>query len=80
MKKTDDRFLQVQQRCLYPALHRLEGKKLLSSPWRPSETGWEAKFYELPSKGRTHLKVETANWMRLTDVVSLILEGTLEGI
>jgi PadR family transcriptional regulator, regulatory protein PadR len=72
--------LQVQQGSLYPALHRLEYKKLLSSRWKPSETGREAKFYELTSKGRTHLKVETENWTRLTDVVSLILEGTLEGI
>ena len=72
--------LQVQQGSLYPALHRLEYKKLLASNWQPSETGREAKFYELTSKGRTHLKVETENWTRLTDVVSLILEGTLEGI
>lgn len=63
-----------------PALHRLEYKKLLSSRWKPSETGREAKFYELTSRGRTHLKVETENWTRLTDVVSLILKGTLEGI
>ena len=72
--------LQVQQGSLYPALHRLEYKKFLSSRWKPSETGREAKFYELTSKGRTHLKTETENWTRLTDVVSLILEGTLEGI
>jgi PadR family transcriptional regulator PadR len=61
-------------------VHRLEYKKFLSARWKPSETGREAKFYELTSKGRTHLKVETENWTRLTDVVSLILEGTLEGI
>jgi len=73
--------LQVQQGSLYPALHhRLEYKKLLSSRWRPSETGREAKFYELTSKGRTQLEVETENWTRLTDLVSLILEGTLERI
>jgi PadR family transcriptional regulator PadR len=72
--------LQVQQGSLYPALHRLEYKKLLKSAWKPSETGREAKFYELTAKGRTHLKAETENWSRLTDVVALILKGTLEGI
>jgi PadR family transcriptional regulator, regulatory protein PadR len=72
--------LQIQQGSLYPALHRLEFKKLLHSHWRPTETGREAKFYELTAKGRTHLKRETENWTRLTDVVSLILEGTPEGI
>ena len=71
--------LQVQQGSLYPALHRLEYKNLLSSNWQPSETGREAKFYELTAKGRAHLKTETENWKRLTDMVGLILKGTLEG-
>src|ERR1700723_2887114 len=57
--------LQVQQGSLYPALHRLEYKKLLSAEWKPSETGREAKFYELTALGRTHLRAETENWSRL---------------
>lgn len=72
--------LQVQQGSLYPALHRLEYKKLLSSKWQPSDTGREAKFYELTVKGRDHLKAETENWKRLTELVGLVLKGTLEGI
>ena len=72
--------LQVQQGSLYPALHRLEYKKLLAAKWQPSETGREAKFYELTARGRTYLKDETENWKRLTDVVGLILKGTVEGI
>ena len=72
--------LQVQQGSLYPALHRLEYKKLLFSDWKPTETGREAKFYKLTEKRRTHLKSETKSWNRLTDVVGLILKGTLEGI
>jgi PadR family transcriptional regulator, regulatory protein PadR len=72
--------LQVQQGSLYPALHRLQYKKMLKATWRASETGREAKFYELTAVGRAHLKAETENWSRLTDVVSLILKGTLEGI
>jgi PadR family transcriptional regulator PadR len=72
--------LQVQQGSLYPALHRLEYKKLLTARWKVSETGREAKFYELTARGRTHLKDETENWARLTDIVGLILKGTLEGV
>jgi PadR family transcriptional regulator, regulatory protein PadR len=72
--------LQVQQGSLYPALHRLEYKKLLAATWKLSETGREAKFYALTAKGRAHLKTETENWKRLTDVVGLILKGTLEGV
>jgi PadR family transcriptional regulator PadR len=72
--------LQVQQGSLYPALHRLEYKKFLKAAWKESETGREAKFYELTAVGRAHLKAETEKWTRLTDVVGLILKGTLEGI
>ncbi len=72
--------LQVQQGSLYPALHRLEYKKLLMAKWQPTETGREAKFYELTARGRAYLKEETENWKRLTDVVGLILKGTLEGV
>jgi PadR family transcriptional regulator PadR len=72
--------LQVQQGSLYPPLHRMEYKKLLSSDWKPTETGREAKFYKLTEKGRVHLQSETESWKRLTDVVGLILKGTLEGI
>ncbi len=71
--------LQVQQGSLYPALHRLQYKKFLSADWKATETGREAKFYELTARGRAHLKSETESWTRLTDVVGLILNGTLEG-
>ncbi len=36
--------LQVQQGSLYPALHRLEYKKMLTAAWRSTETGREAKW------------------------------------
>jgi len=72
--------VKVQQGSLYPALHRLEYKKLLTANWQPSDTGREAKFYELTAKGRAHLRTETENWKRLTDVVGLVLKGTVEGI
>src|SRR3954447_26321978 len=61
--------LQVQQGSLYPALHRLGYKTLLSAEWQPTETGREAKFYQLTTRGRAHLQAETDNWKRLTDVV-----------
>jgi len=65
--------LQVQQGSLYPALHRLENKGLLSAEWKETETGREAKFYRLTAKGRAQLKNETAEWMRLSEAVALIL-------
>lgn len=65
--------LQVPQGSLYPALHRLENRGLLTADWKPSETGREAKFYRLTRAGRAQLQVETSNWARLSEAVGLIL-------
>ncbi len=40
---------------------------------KTTESGREAKFYRLTKKGRAQLELETANWERLTQAVSLIL-------
>ncbi len=67
--------LTVQQGSLYPALHRLENRGLLSAEWKASDTGREAKFYRLTSRGRAQLKSETADWARLTEAIGLILQS-----
>src|SRR5512145_3482467 len=61
--------VQVQQGSLYPALHRLENRGLLSAEWKVSDTGREAKFYRLTKKGRAFMKEETASWHRLINAV-----------
>lgn len=66
--------LKVQQGSLYPALHRLENRGLLAAEWRESETGREAKYYRLTTKGRNALRSETENWSRLAEAVGLILQ------
>jgi transcriptional regulator len=68
-------IVQVQQGSLYPALHRLENRGLLSADWKTSDTGREAKFYRLTAKGRRQLKEEAASWLRLTEAIGLILKS-----
>jgi PadR family transcriptional regulator, regulatory protein PadR len=65
--------VQVPQGSLYPALHRLENRDLLTADWKDTDSGREAKFYRLTRKGRAELEAETANWSRLTEAVGLIL-------
>ena len=66
--------LQVQQGSLYPALHRLENGDWLASDWKLTETGREAKYYRLTSRGRKRLEAEKEEWRRLSQAVSLVLE------
>jgi PadR family transcriptional regulator len=70
--------VQVQQGTLYPALHRLENRGFLAADWKMSDTGRDAKFYRLTTKGRAHLTAEEASWRRLTQAIGLILK-TAEG-
>ena len=66
--------VQVPQGSLYPALHRLENRGLLTADWKMSDTGREAKFYRLTPKGRSQLKEDAASWARLTEAIGLILK------
>jgi transcriptional regulator len=70
--------VQVPEGSLYPALHRLENRGFLAAEWRKTETGREAKFYNLTRKGRKQLEAEAASWQRLIEAVSLIL-GMADG-
>jgi PadR family transcriptional regulator, regulatory protein PadR len=66
--------LQIQQGSLYPALYRLERKKLIHAEWGPSENNRRAKFYSLTKTGRQQLEKEMADWELLSSAVALILQ------
>jgi transcriptional regulator len=79
LQQTSRDVVQVQQGSLYPALHRLENRGFLAAEWRETETGREAKFYQLTRKGRAQLETEAASWKRLTEAVGLVLRLREEG-
>src|SRR5437870_11010202 len=72
--------LEIRQGSLYPALYRLENRGWLKSEWKITEGGREAKFYSLTKTGKQQLKAETAEWKRLCDAISLVLETVDCGI
>jgi PadR family transcriptional regulator PadR len=67
--------LQVQQGSLYPALHRLEARGWLKAEWKATDTGRDAKFYDLTRAGRRQLENERANWNRLAAAIGLVLRA-----
>lgn len=66
--------LSVGQGSLYPALHRLEQQGWIQSEWQQSDTGRDARFYELTREGRKQLERELAAWERLSGAVQLFLQ------
>jgi len=65
--------LSVTPGALYPALHRLEERGLISAVSPPSENNRKAKFYELTAAGRKQLEAERREWERFSGAVALIL-------
>src|SRR6202035_4497338 len=61
--------LDVQQGSRYPPLHRLEKRGWLAATWGESESGRQAKFYRLSTKGRKQLQVEESQWNRLAEAI-----------
>jgi transcriptional regulator len=69
-----DDVLAVGQGSLYPALHRLEQHGWITSNWRPTDLGREAKFYALTREGTAQLQRELETWKRLSSAVGLVLK------
>ena len=65
--------LSVTPGALYPALHRLEERGLVSAEWGASENNRRAKFYRLTRAGRKQLEAERESWERFSGAVDLIL-------
>ncbi len=76
IRDTTTNVLDVKEGALYPALHRLERKGLLSEQWGVTDTNREAKFYTLTADGRRHLKAEIARWTQYASAVTAALNAT----
>jgi len=65
--------LSVTPGALYPALHRLEERGLVSAEWTASENNRRAKLYELTRAGAKQLAAERDTWERFAGAVEAIL-------
>ena len=73
IQQVSEEALQITQGALYPALHRLEQQGWVSAKWRATETGREAKFYQLTKAGTAQLEKELADWQRLSNAIGLVI-------
>ena len=68
--------LEVNQGSLYPALHRLEDKGMITSEWKISDQGRRAKFYRLTRRGRNQYAGERGRWEVFSTAVRHTLQAT----
>ena len=71
---TSDGTIQVEDRALYVALHRLEERGWLDAEWRLSENNRKAKYYRLTPVGRKALRSKTVDFERYAAAALKILQ------
>jgi transcriptional regulator len=74
IQRTSEDALRVEEGALYPALHRLEVRRLLAASWGTSDNNRRAKFYRLTPEGRKQLAQEASYWARMVAGVGRIME------
>ena len=63
----------VEEGSLYPALHRMEQQRWISSQWGVSQNNRRARFYQLTPAGRRQLEAEENNWRSVSRAVARVL-------
>lgn len=73
VRDTTGESFSIEEGALYPALRRLEKRGFVAATWGRTDTGREARFYELTASGRQELESGVRNWERYVDAMSRVL-------
>lgn len=74
IQRASDELLQVEEGSLYPALHRMELSKWISSEWALTETNRKARYYKLTALGRKQLQEAEESFEQLVKGVRSMLK------
>jgi transcriptional regulator len=73
IEETTADVLRIEEGSLYPALRRLEDRKMIAAEWGVSDNNRRAKFYTITATGKKHLRSEAAVWLRYSQAVTRVL-------
>lgn len=73
IEETAGSDLLIEEGSLYPALHRLQARGLVTSAWTVSDTNRRVKTYTLTDEGRAQLKAELSRWSAFSASISRVL-------
>lgn len=65
-----------QAGTLYPILHKLERKELITSAWEHLPDERPRRIYVLTDKGRTEVDRQVKEWVDFATAVGNVIEGT----
>jgi PadR family transcriptional regulator PadR len=73
IKQRSQGVLDFKEGTLYPALHKLENEGLVES-YDGIEKGRPRRYYRITESGRRTLTKDRAEWRKLSQAVTVILE------
>lgn len=79
IEQTSGNQVLLNQGTIYASLVRLQQRGWISAEWGISDNNRKAKYYSITKRGSKKLAAETADWMRLADVMARVLNTSGKG-
>lgn len=73
LRKRSQNVFELKAGTLYPLLHNLENKELLTS-YEQEVLGKVRKYYSLTREGKKYLKLKKEEWQEYSEAVNNVLE------
>ncbi len=73
IEHSSEALLRVEQGSLYPALERLQQQGWVTSAWKTSPTGRQARYYTITASGRKRLGQKISAFDDLALAISRVL-------
>lgn len=74
LKEKSEDIFELKEGTLYPILHSLEEKELITSYWN-NTTGKNRKYYAITKKGKNLLKEKKEQWKLFSTGINNVLGG-----
>jgi transcriptional regulator len=71
--RASDEVILLEEGSLYPALHRIQKRGLVSSEWHRSASNRRARYYELTDAGRKRLEADVSTWGRMSQAIDAVI-------
>ena len=75
LRKKSNNVFELKAGTLYPLLHTLEQKNMLTSYEETADNARVRKYYSITKNGRKHLKEKREEWKAYTATVDDVLGG-----
>jgi transcriptional regulator len=75
IKDTSNETLDIEDRALYLALHRLEERGWVDAEWGITDANRRAKFYRLTTAGRRQLRAEIERLRSYNEALFKVLDA-----